>query len=72
MRGRGLPGWRQPGAWPSAGDAEAGELGIDPHVEAAVDHALAVEKHVFRLHVLGHARVVHDLVVGASRTSREG
>ena len=41
---------------------------LDDHVEAAVNHPLAVERQSFRVHHAGQARVLHDL--GADLVAR--
>src|SRR5829696_2314476 len=40
-------------------------LDLDRHAEAPINHALAIERHPFRLHHLLEARIFHDLRVYA-------
>jgi hypothetical protein len=52
-------------------------LPVHHHLEATVNHALAIKGHALRLHELGHARILHDLVVdfvalGARRVDDPG
>src|SRR5262245_38842240 len=44
----------------AGGELLARRSGFDDHLEAAVDHALGVERHRLAGHHVGEARVLHD------------